>query len=307
MKYTLVGSISRLKKIFDEETKDRNLIDIEDMLKYETVKDVYDRIMKISEKDYNDFSNFVSLLTIEFVNIMCNDYKKNNNISNKQKNALFHISNSNKEDYIKFLYLEEISDLFIILSSIFEEYNFDCKFELEEYPYAYIQDLLSDKDVLNIYKEYHPDFELEMNQFNEYKESIKTYEIISNLKIKGVFSFIYYFSVLKNSIDDRYTLISMFMGKLWEIYSYNEKLYKKILYYLCGYFYSKNKNIKSSDHEIQTLLSAIKYSDGTNLANIDRLDILLNEFINFNLLDFVDSLDEFPKSMKKVMMKISGE
>ena len=97
MNYTLVNAINRLKKIFDEETKDRNIIDIQDALKYENVKDVYDRIMEMSVADYNDFSSFISLLAIEIINITCNDFKRKDNISNKQKSVLVHIQNTNKE------------------------------------------------------------------------------------------------------------------------------------------------------------------------------------------------------------------
>ena len=261
MNYTLINAINRLKIIFDKETKDRNILDIEDALSYENVKDVYNKILEISYNDYEDFSSLISLLTIEYFNIICNDMKNNNIVSKKQVKVLLHIINSSKNDYIRYLYLEELNDLLVIISTIIEEYSFDCEFELDEYPYSYIEDLLKDSNVLSIYKEYHPDFELEMNKLNEYIESNKTYEMISKLKIKDVYSFIYIFSVLKQNIEDKYDLISMVMSKLWEIYGRNERLYKKIVYYLCGYFYVKNKNKISSDPNIQKFLVAIENSD----------------------------------------------
>ena len=300
MQYTLIDAINELKKIFNEETKDRNILNVEDAVKYDNVVDIYKRLVR---NDYEYFYNLVSLLTVEYFNIMCNDMKNNNIIHDNEKRVLFHIINSNRSDYINALYMEELKDLITIIAVIIEEYNFDCDFELDEYPYSYIEDFIKDENVLNIYKEYHPNFESEMDKFNKYIELNKTYEMISKLKIKGVFNFIYDFLVLKQSIEDKYELISIFMSKLWELYSKNEKLYMKILYFLCGYYYSINNNKKSCDHEAQALLKAIEHCDD-DLVSISRLDLLLDEFISFDLLDLEKALGKFPMKMKKKMIKM---
>ena len=300
MNYTLIDAINELKKIFDEETKDRNILNVEDAINYGNVKDVNNHLVK---KDYDDFCEITSLLIIEFFNIMCNDMKNNNLIQDNQKRVLLHIIHSDKDDYIKSMYMEELKDLLVIISAIIEEYNFDCEFELEEYPYSYIEDLIKDSNVLNIYKKYHSNLELEMDKINEYIESNKLYEMISSLKVDDMFTFIYDFLILKQSIEDKYELVSIFMSKLWKIYSKNERLYMRIVYFLCGYYYITNKDKKGCDHESQTLLKAIEKCDD-NLVNITRLDLLLNEFINFDLLKLYSYLDDFPMYMKKKLIKM---
>ena len=93
------------------------------------------------------------------------------------------------------------------------------------------------------------------------------------------------------------------MNKLWELRDRNERLYTKIVYFLSGYYYSANKNKANYSRESLPLLKTIEYCDDGFMDKL-RLDLLLDEFINFDLLNLEKYISEFPLNMKKKMLKM---
>ena len=269
---------------------------------------VYDNIMELSLSNYEEFSDIVSLLTLEYFNIICSDEFKPNEEDIQTLNLL---KEYNKEEFIDMVQNSEEDILFDMLSLILEYYEIgDIEMDFSFYSYDNMEKTYKSNFGKKLYKEFHPNLYGELNVLNNQKQQKKFVKDIDKLEITLVFNFIYYLLVYKQLLREE-LLSSHFQTKLIELKRKNNTLYKNILSYLIGYYYIvMDKNIiDENDEELgeeRCLLEDIKNGNLEYIFECAPVGILISNFINYDFIEYDKLLNESSDEVKTLVKKLNG-
>lgn len=336
MKYTIPSVLDKINKwYFEFLPKDDVLLDARmqkmdesredgfyDAYDEEALMYVCDKIMELSLSDYEEFSDIVSLLTLEYFNIMCNkdalfeeydayenEFKDDTEFDDEE--ILDTIRECNKEDFVDDILDEENDYLVAILSLILEYYDFGYvdALDFSSYDYGNMDNAYKSDIGKNVYEEFHPNLSEELNHFNKQKKQNQILETIRNLNINSLLSFVCYIKTFNQYFDNKSLLISEFTDKLMKIKEENKKLYNEILCYVVSYFYMVIDDKQNNNEELSvTQRKNLEYLKSNNLKDLfDNPSIycFITQFINYDFMEYDNLLNNSSNEVKSMVKKLT--
>lgn len=270
---------------------------------------VYDNIMNLVLSDYEEFLDIVSLLTLEYFNIMCSEEFEPNKEDIQILNLL---KECNKDEFIDKVQEGEEDILFDMLSLILEYYDFGDVDIIDFSCYSYDNmDKVYKSDIgKKLYEEFHPNLSNELSGLSKQKREKQIIKTIEKLEITSLFSFIYYMLTFKQILTDEINLYRSFLDKLIELRRKNNKLYNEILSYLIGYYYIvMDKKMIDDDEELgeeRKILDNLRNDNLKDVFDCPQLGIYILEFINYDFMEYDKLLNESSDKVKSMVKKLNG-
>ena len=257
----------------------------------------------LCDEGEEDLDDDLCLLSLEYYNIMCNSegvdyYYDEDDIIDNMKNL-------SKNNYISFLYknVDCISNIFLeIINEYFGE------FPIIEYQYANIDEILNNEASFEIYEKLHPSLSDELNCYKEY---VIENNVITDIYDKNIRSLIELLNttIIASSILNENELIDLIHTKIWFIKLTDDKLYKEIILFLSKYFYIciKKRIEKYGDLSFgeATAYEFLMESDTDEIVNRAPEYVLINNFINFNFLSYIEEEKNLDEESKKFIKKFN--
>lgn len=355
MEYTFTN---KLKKIYEwnKEYIEINNINLEELAKNidkeecsfidDVTNYIYSKIISLAKTDHTEFKNLVSLITLEFYNIMSepeidlkedldeindqeefDDYEEDENededvseidengdeFSYKQLELIEKIEECDKESFIDSIEKEKNDDLFYILYTIldYHDYSLQEKLDYPFYGYENMNEVLKSEEGKSVYKNFHPDLNSELKNLSTYLRKKKIIDSLDKLEITSLFKYIYSILVYKQLILNEEDLVCEFNNKLNELKYDNRELYDEILYFLIAYFYmvidKKYTEGKKLDIFEKETLKSLKKEDLTEVISKPKTDYLIKEFINFDFIEYDELVRNSSEPVKKVVKKLTNK
>ena len=280
-----------------------NFFDNEDIhdIDLDAINDLVDYYINNENEDF--LNENLCLLSLEYYNIMCNitgvDYFSDDD------DVIDNMKELNKNNYINFL-LEDTDSISNIFIEIINEYIDD--YPLIEYQYMNIDDIIKNENSFEIYKKLHPYLS---NELQNYKGYIFENNILSDIYDKNIHSLIELLNttIIAASVLDENELIDLIYAKIWFIKLTDEKLYKEVILFLSKYFYiCAKKRIEQYGNLSIGEVSAFEFlmeSDIDEIVNKAPEYILINNFLNFNFLSYIEEEKSLDEESKKFIKKFN--
>lgn len=251
--------------------------------------------------DYEYISDNLCLLALEYYNIMCNvdgvDYYDDEDI------IIDNMKKLNKDSFVKFLLKNSdyISDMFL---QILEQYI--GKFPLREYSYFNIEDIILNDKSFELYKKFHPSLNDELISYKEYKVESSVESDIYDKNIRSLLELLST-TIIASYLLSEDELIDLVHDKIWFIKLTNDKLYKEVILFLAKYYYiCARKRIKEyGDLGIGevTAYEFILDSDIDEIVSKAPEHVLVNNFINFDFMQYLDEENKLDNESKQFIKK----
>lgn len=277
----------------------------------EAAEHVQEKIMELSTFHYDDYINLITLLTLDYYNILSSgEYE-----SNEDDDVILElIENIDKYNLLSCIESGETTFLDNIISLILEHYefgNYANVLNFSYYNYSNMDRVFKSPLGRKIYKEFHPNILEELNNLNEYKKQIKLENSTYEIKINSLFEYIYYLLVYKQIIKNKFVLVDIFVDRLMELEEENNKLYMKIINYIIGYFYlvtdkKEKNNIELNEVQLENL-NWLKNNNINNIYERTEIHFLVKEFINYDLIEYDNLLNESNGEVKQMVKKLSDK
>lgn len=263
------------------------------------VDDVVDDFLNIEEQEYVEKN--LCILALEYYNLMCNI--EGSDYYNIDDDIIDNMKSLTREEFINFLYsnTDNISHIFL---EILNEYI--GIFPLNEYKYYGIEHILENKNSFDLYKKFHPNLIDEIKNYKEYKIDS---DILSEIYDTNIYSLIelIYLTIIASSLLTEDELIELVHDKVWFIKITNDELYKEVILFLSKYYYICVKKRLSEYGNVGigevTAYEFLMESEPSEIIQKAPEYILINNFINFNILDYLDEEKKLNSEEKKFIKK----
>ena len=319
MNYTISNVLEIIRRWYLEFVPEEQTDDFEEIEENEESEEIpYDleaaghvqeKIMELSTFYYEDFIDLIRLLTLEYYNILSSgEYE-----SNEDDDVILElIENIDKDNLLSCIESGETTFLDNIISLILEHYefgNYADVLNFSYYNYSNMDRVFKSPLGKKIYKEFHPNILEELNNLNEYKKQIKLENSGYEIKINSLFEYIYYLLVYKQIIKNKFVLVDIFVDRLMELEEENNKLYMEIINYIIGYFYlvtdkKEKNNIELNEVQLENL-NWLKSNNINNIYERTEIHFLVKEFINYDLIEYDNLLNESNDKVKQMVKKLS--
>ena len=292
------------KFVSEEDNKMTNLM--ENMLDNALIDEVKIEILKLSETNYKKFSNLISLLALEYYNLVFYDILTNKDFKKLDDNnvVIRDMINKSKKEFISDIQMNINNNLDTMLLYFFDEYNYEKV--LIEYDYNYVIPHIDSLLTRFLYEKFHPNYKEEIYEANKYKLNCD----IETMRITNVLEFIHMALMCKANVEDSCDFAQILQEKMWIIAEENENLYNELILYLTKYFYIEYINGKFDRELIPTEKDIIEFVENGKINDILKLEPdyeLLKAFYNFDIMEYIEMSQKIDSSKKEKIKKLNIE
>lgn len=276
---------------------------------------IHDCVLSLSDKE---FDKIMSLLILEYYNILLYEQKyydafpeEKTNIDDEEfeisEQILEYIKDYNKEELLDSIRHGNSEYLIDILDLILSDYKFEENdiYVIEDYNYDYLNYNLKNEEILNIYKEFHPNLYEEKNNIVNYYKEEELQTNINNYKVKSVFEYIYCFLIAKQLLKNN-QIKYLFNIKLLQIKEQNYELYESICCYILSYMYVVLSNKENIDKSELFILKRIRNKDKNLFNTINFYDDIFKCFIDWDIIKHETMLNKSSDEVKKMVKKLNN-
>ena len=268
--------------------------------------DILDYFEKTRETDFDLYSDLVSLLALEYYNLVLEDVEDCESYYPEEDNeVLTFMKYASKEKFIDSTCDEENTYLEEIILTILQKYEPRFSSNID-YDYLYLERFFEEKEFQNMYKKFHPNLKKEYEEIKKYFLHSKLLESVSNIEFNKLFDFLYLSQFCYANCEKKIYYEDILAYKLSELEKKNEDLYDQIILYMTQFFYiyvkdKKNKN----DLEIDAI-ETIEEEPREGVVYVTDVDFLIDCFYNYNIVEhdpIIQSLSEDTKKKTKKFIK----
>ena len=263
-------------------------------------------IISKSDDNYEEYYKMISLLAIEYYNLICAarvDYQDCYKSTKKEMELINIIENSDLSELIGSISDLENDYLLEIIVTIINEYEPEIDYVEEDYDYLYLQDIINDRKVQKVYMKFHPNLKEEIKNFDKYAYHLRISDKVEQIDVDSLFSFIYVHLVVRQLISNKLHYLDIMASKLNQISIDNEKLYKEIVLYLTRFYYVTLKDKKSVNEIEQSAIDIIEEEPKKNVCYLPELNTLITNFYNYDIMVSNTKIDNLSDDMKKKTKK----
>lgn len=265
--------------------------------------DMIGHFKDLEREDYDFYLDFVSLLALEYYNIVIQDKDDYDEYYVDEDNdLLMAIKDMSKDEFIKCVEYDENDFLIEIIDTILDEYDPEPE-EVCEYDYVYIERFFNEEEFQKVYNKFHPNLELELEEIKKYMCNSELMDYVSKISFTKLFDYIYLSLLTKVNVDKKIYYHDILTYKLQKIFNENEELYNEIILYLTQflYVYIKNKKEKS-DFEIE-VINTIEEEPKDGIEYITDEDYLIDSFYDYDILTHHRMIQNLSEDTKKKTKK----
>ena len=260
----------------------------------------------LKNEDYKTYSDLVSLLSIEYYNLILIDIENCEEYYPEQDNELLtYMKYTSKDRYINTIDDEDSSYLDEIIRVIIQKYKPGYT-EHVEYDYLYLERFFDKKDFQNIYVKIHPNLKAELEEIKKYYAHTLLLDSVRKIEFKNLFDFIYLSLFSHTNCDKRIYYQEILAYKLNDLINSNKKLYNQIMTYMTQFLYVHLKNKKDRDVLEDEALSALEESEMHDATYFIDVDYLVDTFYNYDILKhdlLIRNMSEETKNRTKKFIK----
>lgn len=282
-----------------------NLYDEDDykMQYYTSIKeDLLEYFKDLRNNNYDLYIDFVSLLTLEYYNIVIQDIEPLGDCYDLDENDVFcAIKDMSKHEFLECLEYEENDYLEEIIECIIQEYDPEFK-EVVSYDYLYVEQFLKEKEFQEIYEKFHPNLKAELKEINKYLCNVKLIDSC-DMKFEKLFDYIYLALFTKANAEKSIYYHDILTYKLNDIKVKNEKLYNEILLYLIQFLYVYIKDKKDKSLIETAALETIEEEPQEDITYITDEEFLIENFYNYDILKHANLIQNLSEDVIKKTKK----
>ena len=267
---------------------------------------IMDYFDKLKSDDYQTYSDLVSLLSLEYFNLVLIDIENCEEYYPEEDNeVLTYMKYASKDRFLQTVDDSESSYLEEIILTIIQKYK-PGYCEHVDYDYLYLERFFDDTKFQKMYKKFHPSIKAELEEIKKYYAHTLMLKNIRKIDFKNLFDYLYLSQFAHANCEKRTYYQEILAYKLHDLMDDNEDLYDQIILYMTQYLYIYLKDKNDRDELEDEALAAIEESEKHDTRYFVAPDYLIDVFYNYDILEhdsIIANLSESEKNKTKKFIK----